>query len=182
MLVFINRFARCYSVMNRSFINFCLCMSATILMGCETSKSFSNSTPQLVAEPDSVSAMLADAATRASNALETLAAVEHGRGPAIAAAPIGDAPIELRRAITVNWVGPAEQITKTLAERASYNFVVVGVVPAVPVIVSIDVENKPVIEVLRDVGLQLGVRADIRVDADQQLVEIHYAPNTGARG
>jgi len=111
-----------------------------------------------------------------------LAAVEHGRGPAIASAPIGDAPVNLRRAITVNWVGPAEQITKILADRASYNFVTVGVRPSVPVVVSIDVENKPVIEVLRDVGLQLGLRADVRVDADQQIVEIHYAPNNGARG
>lgn len=168
--------------MTRPFLNFCLCVSATVLMGCETAKSFSNSTPQLVAEPDTVSAMLADAATRASNALETLAAVEHGRGPAIASAPIGDAPANLRRAITVNWVGPAEQITKILADRASYNFVTVGVKPSVPVVVSIDAENKPVIEVLRDVGLQLGLRADVRVDADQQIVEIHYAPNTGARG
>ena len=111
-----------------------------------------------------------------------MAAVEHGRGPAIAAAPIGDAPANLRRAITVNWVGPAEQITKILADRASYNFVTVGVKPSVPVVVSIDAENKPVIEVLRDVGLQLGVRADVRVDASQEIVEIHYAPNTGARG
>lgn len=168
--------------MTRPFLNFCLCMSAIVLIGCETAKSFSNSTPQLVAEPDTVSAMLADAATRASNALETLAAVEHGRGPAITSAPIGDAPANLRRAITVNWVGPAEQITKILADRASYNFVIVGVKPAVPIVVSIDAENKPVIEVLRDVGLQLGLRADIRVDANQELVEIHYAPNTAARG
>lgn len=166
-----------------SFLKFCLCACVTALMGCETgSNSFSNSTPQLVAEPDNVSAMLADAATRATDALETLAAVEHSRGPAIASAPIGDAPANLRRAITVNWVGPAEQITETLAQRASYNFVTVGTPPAVPTIVSIDVENKPVIEVLRDVGLQLGLRADVRVDADNEVIEIHYSPNTGARG
>lgn len=168
--------------MTRSLLNICLCLCSVVLFGCETAKSFSNSTPQLVAEPDSVTAMLADAATRASNSLETLAAVEYGRGPAIAAAPIGDAPVNLRRAITVNWIGPAEQITKTLADRASYNFVTVGVAPSVPIVVSIDAENKPVIEVLRDIGLQLGLRADIRVDAEQNLVELHYSPNTGARG
>lgn len=168
--------------MTRPLLQFFLCASAMTLMACETAKSFSDSTPQLVAEPDAVSAMLADAATRATNALETLAAVEHARGPAIAAAPIGDAPVELRRAITVNWVGPAEQVTKTLADRASYDFVTVGVAPTVPIIVSIDAENKPVIEVLRDVGLQLGLRADVRVDADNRIVEIHYSPNTGARG
>ena len=163
----------------------CLCalgISGFTLSACGTGKSFNQKTPQLVAEPDNVSAMLADAATRATSALETLAAVEHGRGPAIAAAPIGDAPVELRRAISVNWVGPAEQITQMLAERASYNFLTVGVPPSIPTIVSIDVENKPVIEVLRDIGLQLGIRADIRVDANSKVVEMHYSPNTGARG
>ena len=168
--------------MIRSLFNLCLCLCILPLAACGTAKSFSDKKPQVVAEPDNVSAMLADAATKASNALQTLAAVEHARGPGIAAAPVGDAPSELRRAITVNWVGPAEQITETLANRASYDFVTVGVAPTVPVIVSIDVENKPVIEVLRDVGLQLGLRADVRVDADQRKVEIHYSPNTGARG
>lgn len=169
--------------MNRPFLNLFLCACATFVIGCSsTNNNFSNSTPQLVAEPDNVSAMLADAATRASDALETLAAVEHSRGPAIAAAPIGDAPAHLRRAITVNWVGPADQLTQMLAQRASYEFRVVGVAPSVPVIVSIDAENTPVIEVLRDVGLQLGIRGDVRVDSTQRVVEIHYAPNTGARG
>ncbi len=169
--------------MSRVFTNLLLCLSVTAIIGCETLSSKPDEySPQLVAEPDSVSAMLADAADKASNALQTLAAVEYQRGPAIASSPIGDAPTELRRAITVNWVGPAEQITKTLADRASYNFTVVGVKPSIPVVVSIDVENKPVIEVLRDVGLQLGLRADVRVDADNRIVEIHYAPNTGARG
>ena len=52
----------------------------------------------------------------------------------------------------------------------------------VPVVVSVDVENKPVIDVLRSVGLQLGMRADIRVDAGRRTVELHYAPNTGVGG
>lgn len=169
--------------MTRPFLKYCLLATAGLaVVGCDAVQSFNVNKPQLVAEPDNVSAQLADAATRASNALETLAAVENARGPGIAASPIGDAPPELKRAISINWVGPAEQITKILADRASYNFVTVGVAPVVPVVVSIDAENKPVIEVMRDVGLQLGMRADIRVNADERLVEIHYAPNTGASG
>lgn len=138
--------------------------------------------PQLVATPDKVSLMLAEAADRASTALETLASVEQARSPGVAVGPISDAPDELQRAITVNWVGPVEPIAKKLADRAGYMFQPVGSAPPVPVVVSVDVENKPVIDVLRSVGLQLGMRADIRVDGNRRIVEIHYAPNTGAGG
>lgn len=140
---------------------------------------FSGDAPQLVAAPDSVSAMLADAADRASTALETLAAVEYARSPGVPVSTIDDAPIELRRSITVNWVGPVEPITKTLADRAGYNFMVIGNPPPVPTVVSIDVQNRPIVEVLRDIGLQLGLRANLRVDANRRTVEIHYAPVTG---
>ena len=150
-----------------------------VLSACSSVERFSNDSPQMVAEPDKVSAMLADAADRASNALQSLAAVEHARGPGVAVGPIGDAPIELRRAVTVNWIGPVSPITKSLADRAGYRFNILGTSPPVPLVVTLDVENKPLIEALRDIGLQLGNRADIRVDANKKLVELHYPPNTG---
>lgn len=152
---------------------------AIFLPACSSIDKFSNDTPQIVAAPDTVTAMLADAADRASNALETLAAVESARSPAAGVAPVGDAPVELRRAISVNWVGGVEPITKTLADRAGYRFLIVGNAPPAPVIVSLNVENRPVIEILRDIGLQIGMRGDIKVDSSQRLVEIHYPPNTG---
>lgn len=157
------------------------CAAAVLFLGgCESvSNDFSNKHPQLVAAPDSVSAMLAEAADRASKSLETLAAVEYSKAPEIAAAPVGDAPPELRRAITVNWIGPVEPITKTLADRSGYNFVVVGNAPPVPIVVSLDIDNMPVIDVLRDIGLQLGMRGDVKIDGTRRSVELHYPPNTG---
>lgn len=157
-----------------------LLASILLLGGCETAtQTFSGDSPQLVAAPDSVSAMLADAADRAATSLETLAAVEYARTPGVAVNTIGEAPPELRRSITVNWVGPVEPITKTLADRAGYNFLTIGNTPPIPVVVSLDVENRPVIDVMRDIGLQLGMRADVKVDAERRVVEIHYAPNSG---
>ncbi|MCC7305018.1 MAG: DotD/TraH family lipoprotein [Alphaproteobacteria bacterium] len=165
-------------IRNLPFVSLSFCL--LVLSACgAVSQNFSASHPQLVASPDTVSGMLADAADRASKSLETLAAVEQARSPEVSMAPPGDAPAELRRAITVNWVGPVEPITKTLAERAGYNFLPVGTPPPVPVIVNIDSENRPVIEVLRDVGLQLGIRGDVRVDSQKRLVEIQYPPNAG---
>lgn len=159
-------------------------LSATLLFlaGCSRGYDFSNAHPQLVAEPDRVSSLLADAADRATTALETLAAVEYSRTPGVAVAPIGNAPPELRRAVTVNWVGPVEQITQKMANRAEYNFTVIGSPPPVPIVISIDIENKPVIDVLRDIGLQLGLRADLKIDGPARVVEIHYPPNAGIGG
>lgn len=135
--------------------------------------------PQVVANPDKVSLMLAEAADKASNALQTLAAVEQSSVPAVAVQPIHNAPPELMRAMTLTWYGPVEQLVKKLADRASYSFMTVGNEPPVPLVVNMDVENQPVIDTLRDIGLQLGTRADVKVDSTRRMVELHYAPVTG---
>lgn len=159
-----------------------LCVLLLGTAACSNVTKHSNDNPQIVAAPDTVSAMLATAADRASNALQTLAAIESSRTPATNIGPVGNAPVELRRAVTVNWIGPVEPITESLAERSSYDFMTIGTPPPVPVVISLDVENRPVIDVLRDIGLQLGVRGDVKVDSEARVVEIHYPPNTGIGG
>lgn len=153
--------------------------SALSLTACGTGKPINVKDPQLVATPDKVTAMLAQAADKASSALQTLAAVEQKRTPSASIAPVTGAPQELMRAITINWVGPADQITKILADRAGYKFQILGSPPSTPMVVNIDVTNTPVVEVLRSVGLQLGARADIRVDSARQFIDLQYGPTTG---
>jgi defect in organelle trafficking protein DotD len=158
----------------------CLGIAALVLSGCANAWHHPDEAPQLVAAPDRVSAQLADAADKASNALQTLAAIEQRRTPAADLARIDNAPVELRRAVTVSWIGPVDKITKTLADRSSYTFAVLGDVPPVPVVVNVAVENTPIIDVLRDIGLQLGGRADVRVDSVHRVIELHYAPVTAS--
>lgn len=150
------------------------------LVGCTPGRSVYTQDPQVVAAPDRVSAMLADAADKASNALQTLAAVEQAKAPPAELARLDNAPIELRRAVTVSWIGPVDNIVKMMADRASYQFDVLGDVPPVPVVVNVNTENKPIIDILRDIGLQLGGRADVRVDANRRAIEVHYAPVTSS--
>ena len=157
----------------------CLALTAISLTACQAGAPLFVKDPQLVAQPDKVSMILAQAADKASNALETLAAVEQKRTPAANVDAIADAPPELRRAITINWIGPANQVTKLLADRAGYRFIPLGAAPETPIVVNLDITNKPVIEALRSVGLQLGARADIHVDSDARTVELSYAPVTG---
>ncbi len=153
-------------------------IAATMLSACAYHQTEMRD-PQVVTSPDKISLMLAEAADKASNALQTLAAVEQARSPAVAVQPIHNAPPELMRAMTLTWYGPAEQLVKKLADRASYTFLALGDRPPVPLTVSLDVENKPVIDILRDAGLQLGLRADIKVDSTRRVVELQYAPVTG---
>ncbi len=134
---------------------------------------------QMVAEPDPIGLRLASAADRASAALQTLASVEQARTPSVAIQSVPSAPQELRRSVSVEWVGPIEPLAQKLAARASYRFRVNGDAPPAPIVVNIAAKQRSVVEVLRDVGLQAGTRADISVDVDQKLVELNYAPASG---
>jgi defect-in-organelle-trafficking protein DotD len=157
----------------------CMMASALFLSACAGDGPTFVKDPQVVASPDKVSGMLAQAADKASSALENLASVEQKRTPNATIRPMQNVPPHLARAVTINWIGPADQITKMLANKASYRFQTLGTKPATPVVVSVDVTNKPIIEVLRTVGLQLGARANVRVDSGRQIVELQYAPNVG---
>lgn len=130
--------------------------------------------PQLVGEPDAVDLRLADAADRSTRALETLAAVEQSRVPNVGAAYMPNVPPELKKAVTFNWSGPAEPLLQSLAGKIGYNFNTVGARPVTPLVVTMSAQNKPVAEVLRYIGLQLGTRGDLRLDADRRTVEIAY--------
>jgi len=135
---------------------------------------------QLVVEPDSISLRLINAVDQAAASLKTLAQVEQARHPNFSVATVPDAPIELRRTLSIDWNGPIEPLARRLADRAGYNFMSIGDKPPVPIVISITAVQKPIVELLRDVGLQAGTRADIIVDVDRHVVEVSYAPITGS--
>lgn len=150
-------------------------LTASLLTGCAQYKT----DQQLVAEPDPVALRLSGAVDKASSALQTLAAVEQARNPGVNLQIPPTAPVELRRIVSVDWTGPIEPIARTLADRAGYQMQVNGDRPPVPVVISLIAREKSVIEVLRDVGLQAGQRADVVVDPSRRLVELNYAPVSG---
>lgn len=134
---------------------------------------------QMVVSPDPVGLRLASAVDKASAALQTLASVEQARNPGVAIQSVPYAPQELRRTVSLDWVGPVEPVVRSLADRAGYRFQVNGDVPPAPLVVSIQAKQKSVVEVLRDIGLQAGTRADIAVDPEARVVELNYAPVSG---
>lgn len=145
-------------------------LAIAILSGCQTKVD-----QQLVADPDPVSLRLANAVDRASTALKTLASIEQSRNPNMQIESVANAPQELRRVMTVDWDGPIEPITRSVIERAGYKIKINGNEPATPIIISLKSREKQVIELLRDIGLQAGRRADIVVDVESKTVELNYA-------
>jgi len=139
-------------------------------------QTFESDTQPVATEPDIVSTRLAFAAEKAAAALDTIAGIEQQRSPQML--PPEDysrAPAALLEPITVKWSGPVEQILETVAMRSGMQFGVKGSSSGVPLLVNVNVYQKPVIDVLRDIGLQIGRRGDIAVDSANNYIEIRYA-------
>ena len=161
--------------MNKKILVLCASFFMAMLTACAQYKV----DQQLVAEPDPVALRLTSAVDKASAALQTLASVEQAHNPGVSLQLPPSAPRELRRIVTVDWSGPIEPIAKSMADRAGYQMQINGDKPPVPVVVSIVAREKTVIEVLRDIGLQAGQRADVVVDPNRRIVELNYAPVSG---
>jgi defect-in-organelle-trafficking protein DotD len=148
--------------------------SLMLLVGCEHLTT--TTTTPVATEPDIVTVKLAQAADKASQALDSIAGIEQQRSPA--SPPPEDytgAPANLMQPISLRWSGPIDQVAKNLAERAGLRFRVKGNVPPVPLTVNVDAYQQPILHVLRDIGLQAGHRADLAVDSAAGVIELRYA-------
>ena len=121
---------------------------------------------------DAAEAMLVEAALRAETALTRLARLEGD--PAGGGAIPRIVPGALLKRVDFEWIGPLDEAARTLAREARYRFETAGLAPARPPIVALRSENRPLILVLRDAGLQAGAAAALTVDADRELVVLDW--------
>lgn len=152
---------------------FLLLSSLLIVSACSGGQTL---TRPLASEPDIVTVKLAQAADKASKALDTIASIDQARNPAVQ--PLEDysnIPSNLMQPVSVRWTGPIEQITKTLAERAGLRYHTKGNPPLTPLTVTVDAYEQPIVHILRDIGLQAGHRADLAIDSNSGFVEVRYA-------
>jgi defect in organelle trafficking protein DotD len=154
-----------------------------LLIGCsdlQSSWDSSSSTPSekaIATEPDIVTVKLAQAADKASKALDTIANIEQQKNPTVppVQTDYASASPGMMRPVSLRWSGPVEKVTRMLAERAGMRFRVSGRAPEVPLVVNIDAYQQPILHVLRDIGLQAGTRADLSIDQNEGVVEVRYA-------
>ena len=157
---------------------FAACAIAVFATGCTpfwTDAQETELAPPAAARPDPAETRLAEAAERAEAALTVLARIR----AAETSLPVGELPLEvpvpLRRPVTIDWIGPLETLAERLAAYAGYRFRTAGLAPVRPIMVAIAVEEMPLIEVLRDSGLQAGDAAILTVDAEERSVRLDWA-------
>ena len=153
--------------------------SLALLIGVAACEQPPTTITPLVAESDPIAARVAQSADKASKALETIAGIEQYKTPLPPMEHFAGAPQPLAQPVTITWSGPVEQIVQTLAAKAGYTYRTAGASSGVPMTVTVDAFEKPLIDVLRDIGLQLGNRADVAVDINGAIVQLRYAAVDG---
>lgn len=174
------------------------CLAGTFAAGCDIMRPAASSNgqarpPSAAAAPDPAEVLLAEAAARAEAALTALAgmrAAELARpagdvqrgSPVSGNSPVPtDVPPALRRPVTLDWIGPVETVAESLARYAGYRFSAAGAAPVRPVMVVVSAERTPVIEMLRDIGLQAGSAATLVVDAGSGTVRLDWSAAGGGK-
>lgn len=127
--------------------------------------------------PDPAEMKLAEAAVAVSHSLNQLAEIDEAANPqARINEPPNPSSYGMGRLVSIDWAGPIEPLVARLARANGYQLRVLGVRPAVTVMVTISTRNTPMGDVLRNAGYQASERATIIVFPRRRIIELRYAP------
>ena len=125
---------------------------------------------------DDASIKLAEAANSVSDSMMNMARVEK-----IIMPPNKDNTMtipnsyNLQARASVDWSGPIAELTGRVANAAHFHLRVLGQQPAVPILISLDLHDQSLAEILRNIDYQAGKKASIHVYPNSQVVELRYA-------
>jgi len=88
--------------------------------------------------------------------------------------PINPARYGMANLASVDWIGPVEPLLQKIAAVTHYRLRVIGRSPPVPVIVTIDVNDKPIADILRNATYQAAKRANVLVYPRTKVIELRY--------
>ncbi len=156
-------------MLNKIFI---LILTSILLLGC--AKIFRK--PPVNDPSDDATIKLAEAATSVSDSMLEMARVEK-----IICPPNKDNILTIPNAYnlqaraSVDWSGPVEELAFRISKAAHFRLRVLGKEPAVPVLISLNVKDESLAEILRNIDYQAGKKAYIHVYPNSQVVELRYA-------
>ena len=152
-----------------------LMVSAVLLTAC-ASGSVNYKKPPYNEPSDDATIKLAEAANSVSDSMYKMARIEKVVTPDKAnnMQRIPNA-FNLQTRASVDWSGPIGELTARIAKAAHYRLHVLGQAPAVPVLISLDVNDHSLAEILRDIDYQAGKKAEIYVYPNHHVIELRYA-------
>ena len=125
--------------------------------------------------PDPSAVKLAEAATSISHSLQQLAEIEIALHPAaILPPPPNPKRIGMDQLISVDWTGPVEPLLKRIARASHYRSRIIGIPPAIPVIVAVSAQDTLLADVLRNLQLQVEKKARIKTYPGSRVIELRY--------
>ena len=123
---------------------------------------------------DPAEARLTEAALRAERSLALLAEARSAGADFRVADIPRNVPPELLQRVSMDFIGPLEELARQLAAGAGYALVTAGRPPAAPLLVEIEAKDAPLIHIFRDAGLQAADRALLTVDAGRMTVRLDW--------
>ena len=134
------------------------------------------STPPVPAPADATIVALDRSAAAVSRSISALAEVEqYDRFKRLPNQPgVYEQVPGMTQVVTMPWDGPVEAAVRQLATQGGYTFKVSGKPPVIPVLVQLTSEPATLSDLLRNVGLQAGSRADVLVYSAQRIIELRY--------
>ncbi len=150
-----------------------LLLTTSLLLGCAgtTYKKPPHNDPS-----DDASIKLAEAASSVSDSMLQMARIEKVIKPQNKDNTLTiPNSYNLQARASVDWSGPIAELTARVAKAAHYRLRILGKEPAVPVLISLNVEDESLAEILRNIDYQAGMKAHIHVYPNSQVVELRYA-------
>ena len=120
-------------------------------------------------------AQLAEAATSVGKSLQQLSAMQMAVNPQAALPEIDAKTTGMTQMASLDWNGPVLPLVEQIAKATGYKVRILGDEPAIPVIVSISVNNQVMADILRNVTYQVQNKAAIKVYPAQRIIELRYA-------
>jgi len=124
-------------------------------------------------------AQLAQAAVSIDKSLQELSAIKIATNPQVRlSAPVNPKQLGMEQISSISWNGPIEPLLEKIAAAGHYRLKVLGVAPAVPILIAVNAQNEPLADILRDVTFQAQNKAGIVVypgkSAAGRVIELRY--------
>ena len=136
-----------------------------------------NEVPAQIAD-EQAQAQLAEAATAVGQSLQELSAVQMTvHPPQKLQKPFNPQAIGMDKLASISWTGPVKPLLVKIAQATNYKLRVIGRKPNLPVLVSMNIHNKPIADILRNVTYQVVMKANIAVYPKTRTIELRYHGN-----